>query len=312
MTGTVVAGPIPGADCAPFFEVRTGPIAIMELLNTVALAHGQRVSAGAPSMLAQRSTGHPASVAVLRPGERVRHSQQLPKSRARTVGADLRVRITLGRVVQAFRPCPAPSLQSPASDIYLPPLIPMPLPRLTPIQWLICAIASLGFAFDIYEVLMAPLVVGPAIAELTGAKPGHAAIQLLGRSVLLVPGAGWRRVRPAGRLSHRPLRPPARAGLEHPALRVLGVGRRDSRPASRCSSSAVDDLHRCVRRVRGGRGVDRGAVRGPEAARVRARLYAGVLVDRRHHGHGRVRRRRHLRRQLSRPFTARIRHGATR
>jgi MFS family permease len=48
----------------------------------------------------------------------------------------------------------------------------MPVPRLTPIQWLICAIAALGFAFDIYEVLMAPLVVGPAIAELTGAKPG--------------------------------------------------------------------------------------------------------------------------------------------
>ena len=48
----------------------------------------------------------------------------------------------------------------------------MPVPRLTPVQWLICAIASLGFAFDIYEVLMAPLVVGPAIGELTGAKPG--------------------------------------------------------------------------------------------------------------------------------------------
>ena len=48
----------------------------------------------------------------------------------------------------------------------------MPAPRLTPIQWLICAIAALGFAFDIYEVLMAPLVVGPAIAELTGARPG--------------------------------------------------------------------------------------------------------------------------------------------
>ena len=39
-------------------------------------------------------------------------------------------------------------------------------------QWLICAIAALGFAFDIYEVLMAPLVVGPAIGELTGAQPG--------------------------------------------------------------------------------------------------------------------------------------------
>ena len=44
--------------------------------------------------------------------------------------------------------------------------------RLTPLQWLICAIAALGFAFDIYAVLMAPLVVGPAIGELTRAKPG--------------------------------------------------------------------------------------------------------------------------------------------
>ena len=43
---------------------------------------------------------------------------------------------------------------------------------LTPLQWLICAIASLGFAFDIYAILMAPLVVGPAIGELTGSKPG--------------------------------------------------------------------------------------------------------------------------------------------
>ena len=43
---------------------------------------------------------------------------------------------------------------------------------LTPLQWLICAIAALGFAFDIYEILMAPLVVGPAIGELTGFKPG--------------------------------------------------------------------------------------------------------------------------------------------
>lgn len=43
---------------------------------------------------------------------------------------------------------------------------------MTPLQWLICAIAAIAFAFDIYEVLMAPLVVGPAIGELTGFKPG--------------------------------------------------------------------------------------------------------------------------------------------
>jgi len=48
----------------------------------------------------------------------------------------------------------------------------MSAPRLTPVQWLICAIAAMGFAFDIYAVLVAPLVVGPAIGELTGHKPG--------------------------------------------------------------------------------------------------------------------------------------------
>ena len=30
--------------------------------------------------------------------------------------------------------------------------------RLTRTQWLICVIASIGFAFDIYELLMLPLV----------------------------------------------------------------------------------------------------------------------------------------------------------
>jgi MFS family permease len=45
-------------------------------------------------------------------------------------------------------------------------------PGLAPTQWLICFIASLGFAFDIYELLMGQFVFPPAIAELTGAKPG--------------------------------------------------------------------------------------------------------------------------------------------
>ena len=33
--------------------------------------------------------------------------------------------------------------------------------------WLVCAIAALGFAFDIYELLMLPLIIKPAIAELS-------------------------------------------------------------------------------------------------------------------------------------------------
>jgi MFS family permease len=43
---------------------------------------------------------------------------------------------------------------------------------LTTTQWLIVVLASIGFAFDIYELLMAPLILPPAIPELTGFKPG--------------------------------------------------------------------------------------------------------------------------------------------
>ncbi|HYP08291.1 MAG TPA: MFS transporter [Bryobacteraceae bacterium] len=42
----------------------------------------------------------------------------------------------------------------------------------TPIQWLICVIAAIGFAFDIYELLMLPLIVRPALTELAGIAPG--------------------------------------------------------------------------------------------------------------------------------------------
>jgi len=45
-------------------------------------------------------------------------------------------------------------------------------PRLTPTEWLICFVAALGFAFDIYELLMLPLIVRPALLELLGAAPG--------------------------------------------------------------------------------------------------------------------------------------------
>jgi MFS family permease len=51
-------------------------------------------------------------------------------------------------------------------------------PRLTGVQWLICAIAAIGFAFDIYEILMLPLIVRPALLELTGAAPGSPEFQM--------------------------------------------------------------------------------------------------------------------------------------
>ncbi len=46
-----------------------------------------------------------------------------------------------------------------------------PAQPLTLTQWLICAIAAIGFAFDIYELLMLPLIARPAILELGGFSP---------------------------------------------------------------------------------------------------------------------------------------------
>ena len=43
----------------------------------------------------------------------------------------------------------------------------IPAPRLTSVQWLVCTIAAIGFAFDIYELLMLPLILKPAIAALS-------------------------------------------------------------------------------------------------------------------------------------------------
>ena len=48
----------------------------------------------------------------------------------------------------------------------------MRLPELTRTQWLICFVAALGFAFDIYELLMLPLIVRPALLELANVRPG--------------------------------------------------------------------------------------------------------------------------------------------
>lgn len=52
-----------------------------------------------------------------------------------------------------------------------PSSVPAPQ-RMTRTLWLICTIACIGFAFDIYELLMLPLIVRPALMELVGAAPG--------------------------------------------------------------------------------------------------------------------------------------------
>ena len=58
---------------------------------------------------------------------------------------------------------------------------------LTPLQWVICAIAAIGFAFDIYEILMLQLIVRPALLELTGAVPGSPEFQMWVGRLFYVP-----------------------------------------------------------------------------------------------------------------------------
>ncbi len=58
---------------------------------------------------------------------------------------------------------------------------------LSPTQWLICGIAVIGFAFDIYEILMLPLIVRPALLELTGAAPGSPEFQMWVGRLFYVP-----------------------------------------------------------------------------------------------------------------------------
>ena len=50
--------------------------------------------------------------------------------------------------------------------------------RLTPVQWLICAVAALGFAFDLYETLVLPLIIRPALAALGNFELGSPSYNL--------------------------------------------------------------------------------------------------------------------------------------
>jgi MFS family permease len=58
---------------------------------------------------------------------------------------------------------------------------------LTGVQWLICTIAAIGFAFDIYELLMAQFIVRPALMELGGLAPGTPGFANWASALLYVP-----------------------------------------------------------------------------------------------------------------------------
>lgn len=59
--------------------------------------------------------------------------------------------------------------------------------KLTRTQWLICVIASIGFAFDIYELLMLPLIIKPALLSLGGLVVGTPEYKEWARILFFVP-----------------------------------------------------------------------------------------------------------------------------
>lgn len=58
---------------------------------------------------------------------------------------------------------------------------------MTRTQWLICIIASIGFAFDIYELLMLPLIIKPALLSLGGLVVGTREYTEWARILFFVP-----------------------------------------------------------------------------------------------------------------------------
>ncbi|HYT92011.1 MAG TPA: MFS transporter [Gemmataceae bacterium] len=67
----------------------------------------------------------------------------------------------------SFPEQPAPT--SPPGGPPVPPAV-----QLTATHWLILCIAALGFAFDIYELLVMPIIARPALASLLGVDPNTA------------------------------------------------------------------------------------------------------------------------------------------
>ena len=60
-------------------------------------------------------------------------------------------------------------------------------PSLTPVQWLICIVAAMGFAFDSYELLMLPLIIRPALSDLLGVAPNSLEVNAWVGTMLYVP-----------------------------------------------------------------------------------------------------------------------------
>jgi hypothetical protein len=148
--------------------------------------------------------------------------------------------------------------------------------RLTTVQWLICAVACLGFTFDLYEGLMMPLIVRPLLVDLGHLAPGSRDFNLWVGLLLFVPTAiGGIFGALGGYLTDLLGR---RRVLVWSILLYDGGMRcelRDFDPG--VSGSALYDHDRRISRVCCGSDVDRRAVPGAGATGICAGLHPGVL-----------------------------------
>ena len=163
--------------------------------------------------------------------------------------------------------------------------------RFTFVQLLVCVIAIIGFAFDIYELLMLPLILRPALMEFIHAPPNSPEFIeqfAFWRGILFFrAGLCGRHFRFVGRLPDRSLGPPARADWQHSAVCGFRVRRRLLDQHLHAAVLPLHDVHRGVRRVRGGGGLAGRVVPQPHAAGSGAGDDAGLFVGRRPDGgHG--------------------------
>ena len=155
--------------------------------------------------------------------------------------------------------------------------------RLTPVQWTICVIAAIGFAFDTYELLMMPLILRPARLELTQCGSRHAGIQSVAGIAVLPSRLGWWCLRFARRLSNRSARPGG--ACLHGAFCFTPFRR--LRPGIRLRSGCcfffrLHDIRWRVRRIRGRGRMACRALPGAEAVRTRIGIYTILFVVRRY------------------------------
>ena len=153
--------------------------------------------------------------------------------------------------------------------------------RLAPIDWVICAVACIGFAFDTYELLVLTLTVQPALTEFLAAKPGSAEFNHWIGLMFYVPAiAGGVFGLLGGYLIDRFGR---RRVLFWSILlfcfSALATAYCSQRPA--IAVLPLRHFRRCLRRVRCGHCLAGRNVSRAQAAGNDSRIYAGVCVHRR-------------------------------